>query len=298
MTKMRNASRTAQYMALFRAIESCRPAKRRLFHDTLARDFLSPSLRFAVAVSRMPLVGPVIPWIIDTAWPGARTSGIARTRFIDDRLSRALREGFRQVIILGAGFDSRSYRMEDLRSVRVIEIDHPATSRLKRSILERSLGRMPSNVQFLEIDFNNQSLEVGIRDIQFEIALPTIVLWEGVTNYLTGEGVDATFRSLRSIARRCRVIFTYVDKAVLDPNASFEGATNAKSRIESVGENWTFGFDPVELPKYTAQHGFRLVEDVGSQEYRMLYMPPRKRNLRGYVWYRIAVAERWDNNSI
>jgi methyltransferase (TIGR00027 family) len=246
----------------------------------------------------MPVVGRAIPWTIDTAWPGARTSGIARTRFIDDRLSRALREGFRQVIILGAGFDSRAYRMEELHSVRVIEIDHPETSRLKRSILERSLGRMPSNVQFLEIDFNNQSLEAEIRGIEFDPSLPTIVLWEGVTNYLTAEGVDATFRSLRLIATRCRVIFTYVDKAVLDPNASFEGATNAKARTESVGENWTFGFNPVELPKYTAQHGFRLVEDVGSQEYRMLYMPPRKRNLRGYAWYRIAVAERWDNNII
>jgi methyltransferase (TIGR00027 family) len=182
--------------------------------------------------------------------------------------------------------------------MRVIEIDHPATSRLKRSILTCSLGRIPSNVEFLEIDFNNQSLEARIPGIGFDPALPTIVLWEGVTNYLTSEGVDATFHSLRLIATTCRVIFTYVDKAVLDSNALFEGAANAKARIKSVGENWTFGFNPAELPKYTAQHGFRLVEDVGSQEYRMLYMPPRKRNLKGYAWYRIAVAERWDNNPI
>jgi len=247
-------------MALFRAIESAKSAKRRLFRDPLARKFLSPSLRLAAAISQFPFVGAAIPWILDAAWPGARTSGIARTRFIDDRLGRALHDGFKQVIILGAGFDSRAYRMEELGSVNVIEVDHPATSRMKRSILERSLGRIPSHVRFLEIDFNGQSLQETIRGLDFD-------------------------------AKKSCVIFTYVDKAVLDPNAEFDGAANAKARIARVGENWTFGFDPVELPTYLAKHGFRLVEDIGSREYRTLYMPWRKRLIHGYEWYRIAVAE-------
>lgn len=288
---MNRASRTAEYMALFRALESGRPAKHRLFCDPMARAFLSPFLRFAAAASRLPLVGNTISWILDTAWPGARTSGVARTRFIDDRLKQALRDGYQQVVILGAGFDSRAYRMSELNDVRVVEVDHPVTSRLKRSILGRSLKRIPANVRFLEVDFNKQSLEEGFQGIAFDPSLPTVVIWEGVTNYLTADGVAATFQSLRRIATRCRVIFTYIDKAVLDPKAVFEGVANAKARIASVGENWKFGFDPSELSAYLAQRGFRLAADIGSREYRALYMS-RQRLLRGYEWYRIAVAER------
>src|SRR5882724_1640816 len=80
----REASRTAQYMALFRALESARPAARRLFEDRFARGFLPLGLRLVVALSRVPVVGDLAPAFIDHRWPGARTSGVARTRFIDD----------------------------------------------------------------------------------------------------------------------------------------------------------------------------------------------------------------------
>ena len=292
MTEMHQVSRTAQYMALFRAIESGKPVGHRLFHDTMAKAFLDRRLRFASTVARIPLIGCTIPWILDTAWPGARTSGVARTRFIDDRLKQAMQEGFRQVIILGAGFDTRAYRMKELAEVSVIEVDQPATSRLKRSTLGRLLGELPSNVRFLEMDFNNQRLEAGINSLDFDPATPTAVIWEGVTNYLTAEGVEATFRSLGRIARRCRVMVTYIDRAVLDSGVHFAGAANAKARIASVGENWTFGFNPVEFPVYLARYGFHLLEDVGSREYRALYMPARRRVLRGYEWYRIGVVEK------
>ena len=258
---------------------------------TLSRSNALTITRLAATFSKVPLIGRVIPLILDRAWPGARTSGVARTRFIDDRLKQALRDGYQQVVILGAGFDSRAYRMEELSGVRVIEVDHPATSRQKRSILERTPAILPSGIQFLEIDFNKQSLEEGFRRVDCASSLPMVVIWEGVTNYLTADGVEATFRSLGRIAKRCRIIFTYVDKAVLDPNAAFDGAANAKARISSVGENWTFGFDSKELSTYLARHQFRLLEDIGSREYRMLYMPSRRGLLRGYEWYRIAVAE-------
>ena len=107
-----DASRTAEFMALFRAIESARPAKYRLFTDIYARKFLSPSYKLVVQMSRIPIIGMSISFYIDHKWPGARTSGIGRTRFIDDMLSKALHEGgFGQIVILGAGYDSRAYRI-------------------------------------------------------------------------------------------------------------------------------------------------------------------------------------------
>ena len=78
------SSRTAQYMALFRALEDARPRGRRLFEDPVAASFLEPSLLRVARAGRLPLLRTGVPWFIDTRWPGARTSAVARTRFIDD----------------------------------------------------------------------------------------------------------------------------------------------------------------------------------------------------------------------
>src|SRR5208283_4259245 len=100
-------SRTAEFMALFRALETARPAFRHLFKDRLARRFLSPSLRKVASFSRLPGFHNIFVGIIDGRWPGARTSGVSRTREIDDLTVEALSGGTKQVVLLGAGFDSR-----------------------------------------------------------------------------------------------------------------------------------------------------------------------------------------------
>lgn len=277
-------------MALFRTIESVRSAKQRLFQDPFAFDFLTPSLRVPAFLARFPPFGEAISLIIDLRWKGARTSGIARTRYIDDRLIKALRDGYKQLLLLGAGFDSRAYRIKELRSIPVIEVDHPATSRLKRRLLEHSLGKLPSNVRFLQIDFNTQNLKEQLHGISCDCNLPTVIIWEGVTNYLSAEGVEQTFQSLLCF-QRCLLIFTYIDKAVLEPEVKSYQTASVRARLSKVNENWTFGFDPQQLPAFLFSHGFHLLEDIGANEYRSIYLPPRKRFLQGYAFYRIAVAE-------
>src|SRR5262249_56996309 len=129
----REASRTAEYMALFRALESARPAERRLFEDRFATAFLRPRFRFVVGLARLPLVGRLVPAFMDHRWPGARTSGVARTRFIDDMVEANLTSGMAQVVLLGAGFDARPYRIAAMAKAAVFEVDHPATSAATRS---------------------------------------------------------------------------------------------------------------------------------------------------------------------
>ena len=124
-------------MALFRTLESARPLRSRLFVDPFARGFLRPSLRIVAQVARIPRLGAVIPWLIDQRWPGARSSGIARTRFIDDQLIEALQDGIDQIVLLGAGFDCRAYRLSGLEHTRVFEVDHPNTQAAKRRCMAR-----------------------------------------------------------------------------------------------------------------------------------------------------------------
>src|SRR5690349_1341454 len=109
-----HASRTAEFMALFRALESSLPEATRLFDDPLARMFLTWPLTIVARLTSLPGLGRLLPWIIDYRVPGARSSAVARTKFIDDAIRASLGEHTEQLVILGAGFDSRAYRMPGL----------------------------------------------------------------------------------------------------------------------------------------------------------------------------------------
>src|SRR5215831_16679057 len=147
-----HASRTAEFMALFRALESTSPAEQRLFSDAFAQGFLRPSLRLLVQMARLRPLGVLVSQVLDWRWPGARTSGIARTRFIDDACLEALLEGFEQVVILGAGFDARAYRLPGMEKIRVFEVDHPDTSAEKQRHLRHLLAVIPSHVVLVAVD--------------------------------------------------------------------------------------------------------------------------------------------------
>src|SRR5262245_32916455 len=152
------ASRTAEQNALFRALESSRPQGRRLFADPLARTFLTWPLTLVARVAVVPGIRELVPWLIDSRWPGVRSSVVARTRLIDDSIVAALAEPIEQFVILGAGFDSRAYRLPGLRRTTVFEVDHPDTQATKRSALERVLSGPPSQVRFVAVDFNQRDL--------------------------------------------------------------------------------------------------------------------------------------------
>lgn len=112
------ASRTAEQNALFRTLESDLPTSRRLFDDPSARDFLTWPLSFVARLAVVPGLRDMVPWLIDNRWPGVRSSVVARTRLIDDVIATSL-GGIDQLVILGAGFDSRAYRLPRVRVRRL-----------------------------------------------------------------------------------------------------------------------------------------------------------------------------------
>ena len=153
------ASRTAEQNALFRALESSRPQSCRLFDDPLAQRFLTWPLSFVQRLARLPGPHVFVPWFIDHRWPGVRTSVVARTRLIDDAIACSANERFDQFVVLGAGFDSRAYRLQCLQNTTVFEVDHPATQVLKRRSLERVLRALPRHVRFVATDFTQHDLQ-------------------------------------------------------------------------------------------------------------------------------------------
>jgi len=256
------ASRTARQNALFRALEARRPAADRVADDPLAVRFLTPEFRVLAAAGRVPPARRLIESVIDRRWPCVRGGVVARTRLIDEAVAAAL-PAVQQVLILGAGFDSRAYRLAQLRDVAVFEVDHPATQAAKRRILLRGHGRVPANVRFVPVDFGTDDPATELAAGGFASGTPTLVLWEGVTNYLDEASVDATFRFLASaIAPGSPVLFTYVDRAMLDGSAVFEGAATTLRAVSRVGEPLTFGLNPGEVPGYLKDRGFEMESDT------------------------------------
>jgi methyltransferase (TIGR00027 family) len=284
-------SRTAEHMAFFRALESVRPPKQRLFADPLASQFLNPPLRLMADLARFQPFRSLLYRYVDRRCPGARTSGIARTRLIDDLLTAGLQDGLSQVVILGAGFDARAYRLNCGKRVSFFEVDHPDTLTFKRTRLSAISAVWTPNIRYVEIDFNSQNLSTALTQAGFNPAQRTFFIWEGVTNYLSPDAVAATLQFIGSVAHRSRLIFTYVHSDFFRAPHLYPGVVRLKRDLERFEEPWTFGLDPAEIPLLLRRHGLCLLKDLGSIEYRMHYLGQSPRTLYGYEFYRAALAE-------
>jgi methyltransferase (TIGR00027 family) len=285
------ASRTAEQNALFRALESDLPDGVRLFDDPLARVFLRAPLSWVERAARRPAAGEWVRNFIDQRWPGVRTSVVARTRLIDETIATVVDADIPQVVLLGAGFDSRAERLPELRNARVFEVDHPATQAAKRHVLVRALGALPAHVHFVPCNFDEQDLESAMRAAGYDRTARSFILWEGVSNYLSAGAVDTTLRWCARAAPGSRLLFTYVHRDVLTRPELFVGSKRLHASLARAGERLTWGIVPEELRAYLAERGLTLQSDLGASEYRLRYYGEAARQIRGHEFYRVALAK-------
>jgi methyltransferase (TIGR00027 family) len=285
-------SRSAEHVALFRALENAR--RPRIFADPYAVGFLPGSYRLVARAARVPAVGRRVERYIDEHWPaGPRASAVVRTRLIDDLVGEAIAGGAGQLLLLGAGYDSRAYRLPGLAAVQVFEADHPATQATKRRLIRRTVHPdRRGDVRYVPIDLVTGDLGAALRQAGFAPLERTVVVWEGVTNYLTDTAVDATVRQIADLtASGSTLILTYVDRAALDGTGGYDGVEEWHDAVRRNGEPWTFGFHPAELPGYLAERGLRLTLDLSARDAAARYLDPIGRHEPAAEFYRIAAAE-------
>jgi methyltransferase (TIGR00027 family) len=251
-------SRTAQHNALFRALEQRLPSP--LFRDPWAKRFLRGRYRLAAL-----LPAAAVARAIDARWPGPRAAVCVRTRWIDDAIAAAQTAGLDQIVLLGAGFDARAHRLPGIERVRVFEVDHPATQAMKR----RVVGAERAHVTYVPVDLTRDALPDALARAGLLPHARTLLLWEGVTNYLDEPTVDATLRYAARIAQQ--VLFTYVDRAVISGQTAFEGGEESVAYVQKLGEPFTFGFDPRDLSAYLDARGLALEHDLPLSEVARLY---------------------------
>lgn len=255
------SSTTAEGMAIVRAVEASRPENVRICYDPIARS-LVPTFKFYGS-----------KWFIASGLygrlaPGALEFITARERYIDDFLRACLDEGLDQVVILGAGFDTRAYRIAGIDKTRIFEVDHPATQAEKLRRLKKISGLATGHVTFIPVDFNTQSLGERLALAGYSDQAKTLFIWQGVTEYLTTEGIDATLAFIAGHSGPgSAVIFDYFYTQTLrDMNSK------AASRIlKAVGERLTFGIDEGQIGPFLAARGFRDIRSVDGEDLKRLY---------------------------
>ena len=287
----RRPSRTAQLMAVQRGLESARPAQTRLFQDPLAERFVSPAWRVALRGARFAVVRRAIEAIYDlVGGPGPRASAIARTKLIDD-LIREASPSIDQLVILGAGYDTRAHRLNCLSDRVVYEVDHPNTQTDKRTVLARAKSPAATASRYAPVDFERDDLTPALIASGYQPAQRSMFLWEGVTQYLSSEAVDKTLSAIHQAARQGdTLVFTYVDDAVVRGENRFPEATRWLHGTAKRGEPWIFGLSPADLHDYLRTRGFCLVSDLSTRQAGERYFTPLRRLDRGSDLYHVATA--------
>jgi methyltransferase (TIGR00027 family) len=291
---IRPPSRTAELMAVQRGLESSHRPDERLFEDPYAKSFVSPAWRIALFVSQLAIVRKVIEAAYDlVAGPGPRASAIARTRLIDDLFDELI-PTVGQVVILGAGYDTRPYRLACLSGRRVFEVDHRSTQEKKRSVTGLAEEGRSSGVTYVPVDFEADDLVDSLFEAGFTTDEPSLFLWEGVTQYLSEDAIDTTFAALRRCTKAKDIlVFTYVDRAVISgESAEFPEAARWLRGVSRRGEPWLFGIAPREASEFLKARGFDLRSDLSTNQAGNRYFIPRGRRDRGSHLYHIALAQR------
>jgi len=261
--KKRQASITAQGIAFARALESSKPAGERICDDPLARRLISPAFYW---------LGSLFAGYAERRGPGVLGFLVARCRYIDDYLQECLTAGLEQLVILGAGLDSRAYRFEPiLGHVKVFEVDHPATQQVKMGQIKRIYGKLPEHVSYVPVDFNEESLQ-KLFGFGYRRLARTLYIWEGVVHYLTAEAVDQTLGFiLDNSGSGSSIIFDYVYTSALAAAHKRGEIIRMQRAKRYTGEGLVFGIEEGQVEEFLRTRGYTRIRNVTSKDLHEAY---------------------------
>lgn len=287
--KSGKASWTAEITAVFRATESIRPSQKRLLNDIYAAKFLRPSLRL---ILKNRLLTKFVLWLaIERQFPGATDTIVSRIRFVDDCLKNCINNGIEQLVILGAGYDSRAYRFTELKDKHVFEVDHPNTQNLKKRKVTTIFGHLPSHVVFVPVDFEREKLIPKLSEAGYNRNLKTLFIWEGVCKYLTNNAVNELLSTVSgNSCKGSSIVFDYLFQSMIDRSSGSKFAAKILDFQARKGEPYIFG-----LPEKNPEHqimskGFSLVKNINAAKLKSMYFKGRSRGKKLHSFWGLIHA--------
>lgn len=270
-------SKTAETIAMVRIAESRRPEDERICYDPYAIRFISKEvLEFAVC---NPEKYKAFVAQNERLVPGAGNSIIARVRYIDDRVHSAIGDGLEQLVILGAGYDTRAYRIDGLKHVRIFEVDHQVTQNIKVEKIKEIFGSLPGHVKYVPVDIGVDDLGRELLERGYDRSLKTLFITEGLFMYLPPGTVDESLSFIaHNSGRNSAIVFDYIPQSVVDGTCELEAGKNWRKGVMAVGEPFLFGIKDGEIETFLTQRGFSKVRNITSRDYKKAYFFGKNEN--------------------
>jgi methyltransferase (TIGR00027 family) len=272
------------------AVEQHFPESQRIVDDSLAYSILPLPMRAFVRLTEPAAVRDWMVRSLEKPAPGMWGGLMSRKRYIDEKLIESSGR-IDAVVNLGAGFDTRSYRLPTLADAPVWEVDQAEIIESKRARLRKVFGSVPAHVTLVPIDFDREDLGTALASHGYSQDNRTFFIWEAVTQYLTDAGIATTFDFLAKAARGSLLVFTYIRADFLDGRATY-GQEALRKKYVVKQKLWLYGMDPDGVAGFLMQYGWRVVEHVGYEDLATRYVEPTGRELASTPIERIVLAEK------
>lgn len=261
-------SRTALRVAMRRAAHQIYDAKPLVFDDPVAVPILGKT--YAEELRRTP-TRPDRPFSV-----ALRAFLVARSRYAEDNLGRAVAHGVSQYVLLGAGLDTFAHR-NPYPGLRVFEVDHPATQEWKRELLAAGGIDTPQRLTYAPVDFERQSLSEQLLAAGFDVDAPAFFAWLGVVPYLTLAAFRATVGFIAARPPVTGLVLDYGQPRAALPPLEQLAHDSLASRVQLAGEPFQLFFTPKDMAAELA--AFRTSEDLGTDEINARYFARRSDSL-------------------
>lgn len=272
------------------AIEQHYPPDQRIIEDDLARTILPFPMRLLVSLVRTPVLRDWFVGSLEKSAPGIWAGVVCRKRYIDDHILEQV-DKQEAVVNLGAGFDTRAYRLSAMRNTRVWEVDQPEIIERKRARLHALFGEVPGHVELVPMDFDHEDLDVVLSEHGYVPAMRTFFIVEAVTQYLTQAGMTALFRYMGDATPGSRLVFTYVLRDFIE-GENLHGQKAAYDKWVVKEKAWLTGRDPAEIPELLGRWGWEMLEDLDGGELLARYGKAARGNLSSIGLERTVYAEK------
>jgi methyltransferase (TIGR00027 family) len=295
MARRPPAAQTAFGPMVIAAVEQFGSADRRLVHDPLAMRFLPPAMALVVRAARWRWWRNQLIRVTDGKALGIWGGMLCRKRYADDQVRAALDAGIDQLVVLGAGMDTRAYRLADPAGVRAYEVDLPANIDTKRARVRAAVGEIPEHVRLVPVDLEttteSDDLAESLTANGFRFDRPAMFVWEAVTQYLTEDAVRHTLALLAKTASGSRLVFTYLRRDFLDGTNTYQ-AQGAYQDFVVRHRIWHFGLNPEQVAPLLDEYRWTEQEQVGAAEYQQRYLEATGRHLPVSEIERFVLATR------
>lgn len=262
--------KTAERVAILRAYESQKPAGERICYDPYAIHFVSPGILEWAA--RNPDKAIALQEMSDRLFPGLDNSVIARVRYFDDFVTRSIDERLKQLIILGAGYDSRAYRIEELKKITTFEVDHPATQAVKIEKVKNIFGSLQDHVVFVPINLGAEDLGQRLLEMGYNPSKKSLFLMEGLSYFLPPHVMEEIlFFIAKNSGKGSCLLLDYYPESVVDGSCELDVVKNIHSLLAQMGEPLQFGIEEGTVETFLAKRGFSKIKNVTSENYKRAY---------------------------